>query len=175
MTASARPDFSSFDRSIEVDRLTTDEPTINVDANTDDLASLAAFLAIPAVDALSGEVQLSRHGSLVHVHGSIQAKLTRECVVSLEPLDEKIDETFDETYTTEWENRPVPEEVEADLNAPEPIEDGRLSLAHILIEQLVLAMEPHPRKEGATPIEDPGAGATISPFAELAKLKTENK
>jgi uncharacterized metal-binding protein YceD (DUF177 family) len=147
--------------------------TARLEMSAEDRADLADALDVPRVDRVEGEIKAARRAGLIEVEGRIIAKLVRACVVSLEEMDEEIDETFAVTFTEE--QQPAREgEFEADLDAPEPIEGGVVDFGAVLLEQLVLAMDPHPRIEGAAPVEDPGAGARISPFDVLERLKSES-
>lgn len=166
-----RPQTPSFTKVWEVADLSADPKSVSLTVGEDDLAPLAAFLDVLGLGALSGTASVTKHGPLVRVAGRVQAQLTRACVATLDPLDETVDEAFDVMFTEEHEPAQGPEEVLADLDAPEPIEGGVLEMADVFLEQLVLAMDPHPRKVGAEPLQDPGAGATISPFSVLKDLK----
>ena len=168
-----RPELPSLSNVVNVDHLDEGKPcAVCLKAVDEDLTNLARFLDLPGIKYLGGEFVTLKGGSLVTIKGRLKAELTRRCVVSLEELTEEIDEEFVVTYTTEPESgHKANEEVEADLDAPEPLEGPELDLGDILLEQLVLAMDPHPRKEGAEPVEDPRAGEKISPFDVLKDLK----
>ena len=166
----AAPTYESFRHVVETARLAAGAPvTAELIMSEADRTALARDFRIPGVEALSGEALAARRAGLIEVEGRVRATLTRQCVASLDDMAEVIDEAFVVTYT---EHRPAREEAEAeaDLDAPEPIEDGRLDLGQVLLEQLVLAMAPHPRKPGAEAPADPGAGARITPFDVLAGL-----
>ena len=165
------PRFESFEHDVQADRVRPGDPVeTDLVMSEADRARLAAAFGVLGVEALSGEARAARRGGLIEVEGTVRARLIRECVASLEPMTEAIDEAFRVAYT-EAAPRPVEGEVEADLDAPEPIEDGTLDLGAVLLEQLVLAMDPHPRIEGASPPADPGAGARITPFDVLKQLQ----
>lgn len=168
------PEFGDFSAPVDVSGIDPDGRSFSLEAAGDDLAVLAEFLGALEVKKLTAEGRVSRHGDLVRVTGHIDADLLRKCVATLEPVDEPLKEQFEVMYTTAppvLENR---EEVEADLDAPEPLNGPMLDLAHTAIEQVVLAMSPHPRQQGADAIADPGAGAKISPFDILKEWKDGN-
>ena len=167
------PVYESFRRVVETARLAPGQPvTASFVMSEADRAALADDFGIPGVQALSGEALAARRAGLIEVEGRVEARLTRECVASLEEMTEAVAEDFLVTYT---EHAPEREEAEAeaDLDAPEPIEGGRLDLGAVLLEQLVLAMHPHPRKPGAQVPADPGAGARITPFDVLKGLAAD--
>lgn len=166
-------DYESISVEVAAEDILPGRPvTERLEMSAEDRAALAQAFDIPRVDRLEGELKAARRAGLIEVEGHLKAKLGRRCVVSLQEMEEEIDETFAVTFTEEAE--PEREgEFEADLDAPEPLEGGVLDLGAVLLEQLVLAMDPHPRIENAEPVEDPGAGARISPFDVLEKLKSD--
>ena len=164
------PVYESFRRVLDVSRLAPGVPvTVELVMSEADRATLAEDFRLPGVQSLVGEALAARRAGLIEVEGRVRATLTRQCVASLDDMDEVIDEAFAVVFT-EHAPEVAEAEAEADLDAPEPIEGGRLDLGQVLLEQLVLAMAPHPRKPGAEPPADPGAGARISPFDALKAL-----
>ena len=157
-----RPDdpvYESFRHVVETARLKPGHPvTAELAMSEPDRARLAEAWGVPAIASLAGEVLAARRAGLVEVEGRVRAELTRECVASLEEMSETVEETFLALFTDD-PGAAREGEVEADLDAPEPVEDGRL------------ALDPHPRKEGAEAPSDPRADEKVTPFAALAQLK----
>lgn len=162
--------LESLSHRIPLAELDGEAKHVSLKVSDEDRKALAERYDVRSVEALSGDMDVTRHGTLVRVAGSIEADLGRTCVVSLEPMRETIDENFAVEFTTEFSETDE-EEVEADLDAPEPLKGDAIDLGEVLLEQLVLAMDPHPRKEGAVAPEDPGAGKESSPFDVLKGLK----
>ncbi|MEM9810745.1 MAG: DUF177 domain-containing protein [Pseudomonadota bacterium] len=163
--------LASLSKPLDVDQLTTEPEMVHLEVSRDDRAVLAEQLNVLSLDAFSGKLSATKHGDLVRVDGALEAQLGRTCVVSLEPMQETIDETFTAEFTTILPESPAADEIEADLDAPEPLKGSTINLGDVLFEQLVLAMNPHPRKEGAVAPQDPGAGQESSPFDVLKALK----
>ncbi|MEM6747865.1 MAG: DUF177 domain-containing protein [Pseudomonadota bacterium] len=163
--------LETLSAAVAIDQLSEDPTERSMTVNADDRHALAQRLDVPGVNALSGTLRAVRHGSLIHIDGRLDADLERICVVSLEPMAESISEDFSTDYTVD-----VPEslddDVEVDLDAPEPLDGDNLGFGDVLLEQLVLAMSPHPRKEGAEAPNDPGAVRESSPFDVLKALKS---
>jgi uncharacterized metal-binding protein YceD (DUF177 family) len=157
-------------RPIPLAELSTDPTPFSLHADAESRETLAKRYDVQDIASLSADGKLRKSGSMVRVEGHLLADLGRTCGVSLEPMREKIDEDFEVVFS---KDRPaeVEGEVEADLDAPEPLEDDAIDLWAVVLEQLVLAMSPHPRKEGATPPEDPGKAEESSPFAVLKSLE----
>lgn len=164
------PTYESFRKVVETGKLAAGAPvTTDLIMSQADRSVLAKDFGIPGVNALSGEALAARRAGMIEVEGRVRAELVRQCVASLDDMDEEIDETFTVIFTEHASSDPEAE-AEADLDAPEPIEGGRIDLGAVLLEQLVLAMSPHPRKEEAEAPVDPGAGARITPFDVLKDL-----
>ena len=168
--------YPSFSRSLNVEKLDAEPHEVTLDAEAADAPAIAAFLGILGVEKLHGDAKLTRHRALIEITGHIDAVLTRECVATLEPMTEVIEEPFFVAYTTQKPDADdADEEVEIDLDAPEYLPTNLLDVGSVFLEQVVLAMAPHPRKEGAEAIVDPGAGASVSPFSVLKDLKPGTK
>ncbi|MEM9840113.1 MAG: DUF177 domain-containing protein [Pseudomonadota bacterium] len=165
--------FASLSRPVVVAEISAEPMAVSIEVVDADKAGLAKLYGAEDIRVLKGDLDVIRRGTLVRVAGLLEADLGRECVVSLEPMREVIAENFAVEYTTEPAEEPEGE-TEADLDAPEPIQGDTLDLGQVLVEQLVLAMDPHPRKEGAEPPEDPGRKPESSPFDVLKSLKSED-
>ena len=166
----AAPVYESFRRVVETARIAPGVPvTAELVMSETDRSALAGDFGVPGVRALAGEALAARRAGVIEVEGRVRATLIRQCVASLDDMEEAIDEDFLVTYA-EAAPKTSDAEAEADLDAPEPVPAGRIDLGAVLLEQLVLAMHPHPRKPDAAVPEDPGAGATINPFDVLKDL-----
>ncbi|MEO1041685.1 MAG: YceD family protein [Pseudomonadota bacterium] len=169
MTNELEP-LESLSVDIDIAQLSEEAIERSIGVSADDRKAVARRLDVPAVVSLSGALRAVRHGSLVRVDGRIDAELERTCVVSLEPMTESISEDFAADYTIDPAEAGG-DDLDIDLDAPEPLEGDVLDLGAVLLEQLVLAMNPHPRKEDAQAPNDPGAGKESSPFDVLKALK----
>jgi hypothetical protein len=127
----------------------------------------AAYTIVPTVD---GRFRLS---------GRLRAEIGQACVVTLEPVDSNVEEGFDVTFWPE-EDMPAPRGGEVDLNEepePEPIVAGQIDVGRVVFECLAAAIDPFPRKPGASldwhsPAPADGtANKPESPFAVLARIK----
>jgi uncharacterized metal-binding protein YceD (DUF177 family) len=111
------------------------------------------------------------------VEGTLDATVRQNCVVTLEPFENRIEERIAVKFEppSDAEKRtPHAEEIVGE-DPPEPLIDGKLDLAEVVAEFLTLSINPYPRKPGAV-FAQPGGGAAAedrdSPFAALAKLKS---
>lgn len=135
---------------------------------------------ILACTALACEIRVKplRDGRY-RVAGTIRASIVQACVVTLEPVDGTIEEAFDVEF---WPADQIPslQSTAQDewfdpqaADGAEPIENGRIGLGRLVFECVSAALDPYPRKPGATlDWQEPETSkAAVHPFAALAKLK----
>jgi uncharacterized metal-binding protein YceD (DUF177 family) len=168
-----------FSRLVPLERIGVKEKSFAIDANPQECVALAERLGIPRVMSAHADITLKlvRGGKLVALKGRLQAELEQICVVTLEPVTNRIDEEFSRFYSVEAE--PDAGEVVIDLNEeepPDPIEHGQIDIGEAAAEHLALAMDPFPRAPGvafepAPEAAEPGAEeeARPNPFAVLAE------
>ena len=176
---------------LEVARLPSSGAHVVLDTDEAARAAVASRLGILAVDSLQARMLLTPRGKRVAVKGRVTALVRQACVVTLEPVEEKVDEEIDLVFAT-------PDEVEAaeaaafapekdgerqllidpaqlmDPNTlPEPIVNGRIDAWVVAQESLSLGLNPYPRKPGAEFVQPNAPEPEPSPFAALAKLRKE--
>jgi uncharacterized metal-binding protein YceD (DUF177 family) len=146
-----------------------------VEADEAEREQIARFVGLRDLPRLSAEFALTTVGHSVRVDGRLFAVVGQTCVVTLERVENSIDEAISLLFAPQAAIPPAKEgarEVDAAEEPPEAIADGKIDLAKIAVEFLVLAIDPYPRKPGAvfenihTPI-DPAD----HPFAALSALK----
>ncbi len=178
MTQRPAPEFS---RAVPVESLADGETVIDLEADADERAALARRFGLLALDSLTAKVGLTPvDGGLVRVHGTLAAKVTQACVVTLEPVTTRVEGSFQRLYGTD-----APEEAGgliADADAeesPEPFTHGAVDVGEAVAEQLALELDPFPRAPGAAfdgfsngskSVGDDDTG-DAGPFAVLARLK----
>lgn len=138
-----------------------------VAATAEECAALAARLRIPAVKSLSCRFRLRPEtGGRVVAEGQLRANVVQSCVVTLEDVPERVRDQFLVHF--------VPFGAEINDDDPEspdeiPFHGGVIDLGEAATEQLALALDPYPRKPGAT-LPPEATEADDSPFAALARL-----
>jgi uncharacterized metal-binding protein YceD (DUF177 family) len=135
--------------------------------------ALAARLDIHAVETLSADLKIYRRGARIQVTGTIQATIHQICVVSLEPFRNTITGALDEEFFVTDDPHDI--EVVVDETTPEPLTDDVLDLGELVVQNLALLLDPHPRADGAA-VEDleyqpEGASDLDNPFAALRDMK----
>jgi uncharacterized metal-binding protein YceD (DUF177 family) len=143
--------------------------TERVVATAAECAALALRFGIPAVHALSAELNLKREpGGAIAAEGALAAEVTQDCVVTLEPVRQAVRAPLRLRFLPEGAS------LSDDPEAPDEIEFAGefLELGEAVAEQLALALDPYPRAAGAAEAEPaPAAEARPRPFAALAALK----
>jgi hypothetical protein len=178
-----------FSRAVSVDNVATHEG--RVEASPSECADIAATCKIERLSDFSLTYRLLplSQGRFL-LDGRLQANVTQACVITLEPVDERIDEAFsvelwpeDQIAAEENDEAVVDNHNTEDHGGdaflagppdpPEPIVNGRYDLGAFAAEMLAAAINPYPRKEGAVfSWTDPtDAPEKSGPFAALAKMR----
>jgi hypothetical protein len=149
------------------------------------MRAIADALNLQAIHSLTADVRVMPVGRTDYiVEGHLRAEIVQTCVISLVPVEEAIDEPLSVRFSraargSEGALGPGAE-IHVDLSAgepPEPLVGSSIDLGPVIIEHLVLAMEPYPRAPGAQLPPEAAAsldGDDSSPFAALARLKRDN-
>lgn len=118
--------------------------------------------------------------------GRLKGVLVQACVVTLEPVPQRVDERVDLVFVPETSKlaRIAPEgdgELHLDpegADIPETFRGDTIDLGAILAELASLALDPYPRADGVEFSQhdtDPDPdGGKVSPFAALGRLKPSN-
>jgi uncharacterized metal-binding protein YceD (DUF177 family) len=140
---------------------------------------VARRLLIPAVSRLSCRFRLApQAGGVVLAEGALTARVTRECVVTLDAFETDLAEEFRVRFVPEDQFDAEDESIDLEADDEIPYAGIHLDLGEAAVEQLALALDPYPRKPGADlpgelsgepPGEAPTAEAKPSPFAALAR------
>lgn len=153
-----------------------------VTATQAEMASIARLLDLLALDRLALTYRLARGGAgRLHLSGCVTARLMQTCVVSLEPVDSDlnvpVEVDFWPTPLFEALEDSAGEPTHSDLaDWPEPIVEGKIDLGPILYETLATALDPYPKREGASfewsqRAGEPAEPTKTGPFAALEALK----
>jgi uncharacterized metal-binding protein YceD (DUF177 family) len=169
-----------FSRTIRIDTLGPGPRRVEIEANPEERAALAARFGLLAIDRLAAEAEVSRSGETVIAAGRLDSAVVQSCVASGEPVPATVAEDF------RIEFRPQPEAVgpdeEVELGEAEldvVFYDGvAIDFGEAVAETLSLALDPFPRSPAAeAALREAGvkseeeARAETSPFAVLKGLK----
>ncbi|WP_169568687.1 YceD family protein [Sneathiella limimaris] len=147
---------AEFVKWIKVDRLKRDPIEFQFTADENERADLAKRLGILGLNSLDvkGVIKRKDGSKFLELSANMKAEAVQECVVSLEPVPQKIDVEFALCYTFDKEDT-VPTEVEYvfskdEVDLPELVEGGQIDVVQAASEQIALALDPYPRAEGAS-------------------------
>lgn len=177
-----KPEFS---RVVQVSDLGTHSKTLDIAAQPGELAALARRLGVDGLDGLKVQATLQiLPNDDVRLDLQFEATVRQTCVVTLQSMETKVSSSFTTTYSETPEeswghDEEEFEDIDEDIEPPEPLVDGKIDLGEAAVEQLALEIDPFPRVKGATFVgysTDPkdAAGEDTgkpNPFAVLAQLK----
>ena len=168
---------TEFSRLIPADRV-KDYPLVEeIVASEEERKALAQRLAIESLDLLEATVTLEHKGPMIAVSGELTAVVMQRCVVTLDPVEERLNEKFTALFAEEESIKEASSEddleVLYDADEPEPLEDGCIDIGELTAQYLSLSIDPYPRKKGVEfgNLVSETAGFSASPFAVLDKLK----
>jgi uncharacterized metal-binding protein YceD (DUF177 family) len=157
-------------------RLAPEPRDVVLEASVAERAALAARFGILGIHALAARLALRPEpGGTIRARGTLSAEVEQACVVTLDPVRQRVEATIDLRILGEGET-PADE----DPDSPDEIESegGAVDLGEAVAEQLALALDPYPRAAGAELPEfdppeepDPTPPERPNPFAGLAKLR----
>jgi uncharacterized metal-binding protein YceD (DUF177 family) len=156
-------------------RLPQERRRVELLATAAECNALAERFGIPGVAHFRAVVELTPESSgRVLARGTLEARVTQTCVVTLEPVAQKVVAPLDLVILAEGE---VP--ADDDPESPDEIErhQGQVDLGEACAEQLALALDPYPRHpEAVLPAFDPEPEPVAppkrpNPFAALAPIK----
>ncbi len=167
--------IEDFAHRLTLDRI-RDGERIDLVADDEERAAIAARLDLPSIDRLEAHACLARDGHKVRATGRVAASLEQRCVVTGDPVAAHVDEAFDIAFVPEPRPGDVPDEVEL---RPEDCDivfhDGvAIDLGTAIADTLALCLDPYPRSASAeAALRDAGvlSEEEAGPFAVLARLK----
>lgn len=176
---SVSPQFSSL---YDLTNLPEHGTDLTIAPGFDERAQIAAWLHVESLEDFKASIKLSRASSgrfLYRAH--FDADVVQACVVTLEPVSSHLSADFERSYqltpTTSRSGRkrnapPVVAPNQEDDDAPEFVDSPVIDIAAPILEELSLALDPYPRREGASFAQpEPAENATNNPFAILKTLK----
>ena len=159
---------SEMSRIVECRALTPKPKNMEWNATEEELKSIAERLGVLEVKDLHVKLSIEKK-NLIKVCGKFTAHVIQECVVSTEPVEETISDSF-EDFFGEHKRHAVPIDINMEAQDVETVENGRIDVGELVLQYLVLGLNPYPRKVGLDEvllIED----EKENPFAVLKKLK----
>jgi uncharacterized metal-binding protein YceD (DUF177 family) len=163
--------MSELRREVTLDRIGARGLDYTVEATPGECTALAERMMLPAVHALSCVFHLVREGrDKVFARGHLRARVTQNCVVTLEDFEADLEEVFQVRFVPSGEET---DDIDPDADDEIPFEGNVIDLGEAAAEQLGLALDPYPRMPGAE-LEVPEEEGEPHPFSGLAGLKRLN-
>jgi len=181
MMVGQRPTGTELSVSIKAGDINRKPKRIELRASEAERSAVARRFDILQIDRFEASVALRRTPlGLIHLQGTLRAKVAQECVITLEPVEADIEEAFEAFYS---EAPRDDENVESDMTLedelwPEPVVEGRIDVGEAVIQQLGVALDPYPKKANAELHKSEfGTKTTDShrPFAGLAELTPKQR
>ncbi|MFP4313297.1 MAG: YceD family protein [Alphaproteobacteria bacterium] len=175
---------------VEADKLGDEVKDLTLAPDETERQKIADLLDIPGVNSLKADLKFSRvqGGMVVKIDGVFTADVTQTCVVTLDPIENKVRDEFTAWYADpdqaisfnkvrkqrelEKQHGEVP--IVDEKDDPEPVENGQIDLGDVVTQFLSLALDPYPHKEGVSyEIGDDEKRAETSPIRKnpFEKLK----
>jgi uncharacterized metal-binding protein YceD (DUF177 family) len=171
-----------FSRSIAVARLPHGGKALALAADAAECAALARRFDLPALARLAADLWLKPLADgRVRVTGSLAARVTQVCVVSLEPFAHDVAAPVAVTFVPRDAIEDDAGALSADAVDEEPFDGDLIDVGEMLAQALSLALDPWPRNPDAE-LPAPGDAAPraagddealppASPFAALARRR----
>lgn len=158
-----------FSRPVPLDQIAERERVVKIAASEEERQALARRFGLLGVGRLEATARLRRSGIFYQLKAAWQADVVQTCVVTLEPVASRLAEEFAERYGPTDQGAEL--DLDPEVDAPEPVDDGVIDVGEAVAQALSLAIDPYPRKSGAT-LEIPGEkDGDHGPFAELSRLR----
>lgn len=148
---------------------------ITFEADAAQRAALAAVSGLREVLEARARFDLSHIRGGIAVRGLVSGLVGQNCVVTLEPLENRIEEDIDVTFAEPDSAAAAMPKVDIDEDEPDPPEiivNGVIDLGRLATDMLFLGIDPYPRKPDATfETAEEAADPEEHPFAALKALR----
>jgi uncharacterized metal-binding protein YceD (DUF177 family) len=122
--------------------------SFDVEAKAQELEPVARRMGLERLCSLRCHFELQRDGGgAVRARGTLRALVVHMCVVTLEPFEAEVAEDFALRFVPDGQES---QEIDVEAEDEIPYSGGTIDLGEAACEQLALALDPFPRKPGAT-------------------------
>ncbi|MBQ8870750.1 MAG: DUF177 domain-containing protein [Alphaproteobacteria bacterium] len=167
-----------FSYPLNIDDLNQQEQHHKLKADGEELNILKDILQVENVKSFEADIYLKLNLKMhkLDIWGKVKSDLVLKSVVSLENFEKTYEVDFQYYYDTKATYKDI-KEMEPSIydDVPDVVENGKIDLVNIAIEQLALELDDYPRKDGES-FEfvsefDEETTKMANPFAVLEKLK----
>lgn len=167
-----------FSYPLQVEDIGSGNKTYKIKANEKQLAEIKNLLKLDDILCFESTLELKFNKKMhrIDIKGFVDADVVQTSVISLEKFTKNYHPSFDIFFDTELTYNQLRElEFDFDSEIPDIIENGKIDLAEIAMEQLALVLDDFPRQEGEIfsfkSEFDEETTQQNNPFAALSKLK----
>lgn len=176
--AHTAPEFS---RPLALDDIKPDGSIVKLTATDEERERLARRFDLPDVERMVAEFKVTRgaSGIPIRVIGHVEARVTQNCVVSLEAFTSEVGDDFEVEFVP-GDDAAAAEDFAAEGVDAEPLNGDEIDLGELAAQQLAVALDPYPRKPGAEQPEwakgreNKEESGTDNPFSVLSELRKKN-
>ncbi len=172
------------DTIVNLDRLPKLGKHLKIQADKEQLERIAKASNVSSVGRFSADFNIARIKGGVQVKGQLSAEITQPCVITLDPVHQRIDEDLERVFLPAptdlgkdagVENAPGSEAYIdlAEEDIPDYFDGPIFDLAGYLLETFAMAIELYPHAPGAQMSKEQQGDdpAKLSPFAVLKDRK----
>ncbi|WGF90548.1 YceD family protein [Marinivivus vitaminiproducens] len=176
---------NEFSRTVAVDPFPEDGVAFSEAASASERANVGRRLDLVGLTSLTftGTVEPEEDPTILRLSGRLEADVVQRCVVTLEPVANRVAEGVIRRFTLTpadvilTEEGDIEVEVDSEAEDVEPLVGGLIDLGEIATEELALALDPYPRAEGADAelteiLASSDDEVDTNPFAALKRLKS---
>ncbi|MGB7204714.1 MAG: DUF177 domain-containing protein [Anderseniella sp.] len=145
--------LSEFSRIVDVSKIDAEGADETITASQEECDLLSLRFGVESVSSVMASVNIQpwRRGGF-RVRGTATARVTQICVVTLEPFESDVTARLDRIFV----DRPksltaISGEIEISPDEEEigEVVNGDIELGEFTVEELLLELDPYPRKDGA--------------------------
>lgn len=137
-----------FSRIVELAEPGAGGTPFRVTAEAPERVAVARRLGLLALAELAASGIVESAGGAVRVRGTLHARVTQECVVTLKPVGSRVEVPFERLFVRAGE-RGGPVVVDPDEPDREPLPSEGLDVGELVVEELSLSLDPYPRAPDA--------------------------
>lgn len=146
-----------------------------IEPNETERAALAKAHGLVSIEAFRAELLVRDwKKSGVSITGFVEASITQQCIVTLEPLQASVDERVDAVFVPDGSELARSAITDGEMflqsdgpDAPEVFDGHSIDVGALAEEMFGLGVDPYPRKRDAQLPTANAGGEETSPFAKL--------
>lgn len=176
-----QPTGEIFSHPVNVNEVPEQGLDLSISADPPTRQALAAFDGLAGIASLEADFHIARRGlGAFNVSGSVRARITQICVLSLQPFETEVAEEIDVDFapqttaavTSAQAGTTLTDPSASERDPPDPIVDDTIDLGALAAEFLALGLDPYPKKPGVEFVPTRPPEEKGSPFDVLKKLRS---